>query len=46
MGRVPARSSSRQPTRLARDIEAQMTRLESVLALNPEARARLELATA
>ena len=45
----PAPSSSRQPTRpprLAHDIEAQMTLLESVLALNPEARARLELATA
>lgn len=43
--------SKQQPTahpatRLAHDIEAQMIRLESVLALNPEARARLELATA
>jgi P27 family predicted phage terminase small subunit len=43
--------SKQQPTahpatRLARDIDAQMTQLESVLALNPEARARLGLATA
>jgi P27 family predicted phage terminase small subunit len=43
--------SKQQPTahpatRLAHDIEAQMTLLESALALNPEARARLELATA
>jgi P27 family predicted phage terminase small subunit len=43
--------SKQQPTahpaiRLAHDIEAQMTQLESVLALNPEARARLGLATA
>ena len=43
--------SRQQPTghpasRLAYDIEAQMIRLESVLALNPEARARLGLATA
>jgi P27 family predicted phage terminase small subunit len=43
--------SKQQPTahpaiRLAYDIEAQMTQLESVLALNPEARARLGLATA
>ena len=48
-GYVPG--SKQQPTahpatRLAHDIEAQMIRLESVLALNPEARARLELATA
>ena len=32
--------------RLAHDIEAQMTRLESVLAPSPEARARLGLAAA
>lgn len=43
--------SKQQPTahpaiRLAHDIEAQMTQLESVLALNPEAHARLGLATA
>lgn len=43
--------SKKQPTghpaiRLAHDIEAQMTQLESVLALNPEAHARLGLATA
>jgi P27 family predicted phage terminase small subunit len=43
--------SKQQPTghpatRLAHDIEAQMIRLESVLALTPEARARLGLATA
>jgi P27 family predicted phage terminase small subunit len=43
--------SKQQPTAhpaiaLARDIEAQMTQLESVLALNPGARARLGLATA
>jgi P27 family predicted phage terminase small subunit len=43
--------SKQQPTahpaiRLAHDIEAQMTQLESVLALNPDARARLGLATA
>jgi P27 family predicted phage terminase small subunit len=45
-------AGSKQPStahpaiRLAHDIEAQMTQLESVLALNPEARARLGLATA
>lgn len=45
-------AGSKQPStahpafRLAHDIEAQMTQLESALALNPEARARLELATA
>ena len=44
-------AGSKQPStahpaiRLARDIEAQMAQLESVLALNPEARARLGLAT-
>ena len=43
--------SKQQPSahpaiRLAHDIEVQMTQLESVLALNPEARARLGLATA
>jgi P27 family predicted phage terminase small subunit len=39
-------STAHPAIRLARDIEAQMTRLESVLALNPAARARLGLAAA
>ena len=39
-------STAHPAIRLARDIEAQMTRLESVLALNPTARARLGLAAA
>jgi P27 family predicted phage terminase small subunit len=39
-------STAHPAIRLARDIESQMSQLESVLALNPEARARLGLATA
>jgi P27 family predicted phage terminase small subunit len=39
-------STAHPAIRLAHDIEAQMTRLESVLALNPSARARLGLAAA
>jgi P27 family predicted phage terminase small subunit len=39
-------STAHPAIRLAHDIEAQMTRLESVLALNPAARARLGLAAA
>jgi P27 family predicted phage terminase small subunit len=39
-------STAHPAIRLAHDIEAQMTRLESVLSLNPAARARLGLAAA
>jgi P27 family predicted phage terminase small subunit len=39
-------STAHPAIRLAHDIEAQMTRLESALALNPAARARLGLAAA